>query len=52
MNEFTSTKRIHLRKFRKEQVELLYQLNGDPEVMNLLSILKTFPITIPDIPSS
>ena len=37
MNEFISTKRIYLRKFRKEQVELLYQLNGDPEVMKYIT---------------
>ena len=37
MKEPISTKRIQLRKFRKEQVDLLFQLNSDPEVMKYIT---------------
>ena len=37
MKQPISTKRIQLRKFRKEQVDLLFQLNSDPEVMKYIT---------------
>ena len=44
MKEPISTKRIQLRKFRKEQVDLLFQLNSDPEVMKYITTEKVMNI--------